>query len=133
MIDKNNLFNKIANEILANSLTSSALNLSHKTKLGDKLFDCFVEKLLKKYKGLSRIEGKYVTAFNKGNRNILSIEKQSAAIKITINAKKGALKDTQGLLRDVSEVGHWGSGDYQIKLDNKDYFDDVLSFIKQIY
>jgi len=132
-MDKNNLFNKMANEILANSLTSSTPDLSHKSKLGDILFDSFVEKLLKKYNGLRGAEGKYVTVFNKGNRNILSIDKQTAAIKITINAKKGTLKDTQGLLRDVSEVGHWGNGDYQIKLNSQAYFDDVFSFIKQIY
>ena len=92
MTNKNNLFNKMANEILANSLTSSIPGLSHKSKLGDILFDSFVEKLLKKYSGLRGTEGKYVTVFNKGNRNILSIDKQSVAIKITINAKKRRLK-----------------------------------------
>ena len=132
-MSKKDLFNKMANEILANPLTSSISSLSPKSKLGDILFDSFVEKLLTKYEDLRGVEGKLVTYFNKGSRNILSIEKQSTAIKITINAKKGTLKDTQDLLRDVSQIGHWGNGDYQIKLKDQIYFVDVLDLIKQIY
>lgn len=132
-MDKNKLFHKIAYEILANSLKSSIPSPSPKSTLGDKLYEGFVGILLKKYKGLKDVEGKFVTFFNKGNRNILTIEKQSAAIKITINAKKGTLKDSKKLLRDVSRIGHWGNGDYQIKLNDQVYFDDVLDLIKQIY
>ncbi len=131
MMDKNKLFHKIAHEILANSLKSS-ISIPKPT-LGDKLYEDFLVKLHEKYKGLNGVEGKFVTSFNKGNRNILSIEKQSAAIKITINAKKGILKDSKKLLRDVSKVGHWGNGDYQIKLNDQIYFGDVLCLIKQIY
>lgn len=129
MMDRNQLFNKIASEILANSSESP----NPKLNLGQKLCDSFVNELLKKYKGLEGVDSKYVKVFYKNERNILSIEKQAAAIKITINAKKGVLRDEKKLLRDVSSIGHWGNGDYQIKLDSQVHFGDVLDLIKQIY
>ena len=85
------------------------------------------------FKGLEESEGRLVKVFYKNKRNILSVEIQTAAIKITINAKKGSIKDSKNLLRDVSKIGHWGNGDYQIKLENDIHFDDVLEMIEQIY
>jgi hypothetical protein len=64
------------------------------------------------------------------NSSFISTEGE---IKITFNAKIGTLKDDKKLLRDVSNVGHWGNGDYQIKLENEAHFKDVLKLIKQIY
>jgi predicted transport protein len=128
-MNKNQLFNKMASEILANS----SKNKTPKIDLGQKLCDSFIKKLLTKYKCLKEVESKFVKVFYKDERNILSVEKQTAAIKITINAKKGSIKDSKNLLRDVSKIGHWGNGDYQIKLENNTHFDDVLKMIEQIY
>jgi predicted transport protein len=133
MMDKNKLFHKMANEILANSSKGIITSDSPKSLLGDKLYQDFVRKLLKKFTELKGIEGKLVTSFRRGSRNILSIEKQSAFIKITFNAKKGTLRDSKELLRDVSKIGHWGNGDYQIKLNDQVNFDYVLDLVKQIY
>ena len=128
-MDRNQLFNKITSEILANSSVSP----NPKLNLGQILCDSFIKKLLTKYKGLKEVESKFVKVFYKNERNILSIEIQTAAIKITINAKKGSIKDRRNLLRDVSKIGHWGNGDYQIKLENDTHFDDMLEMIEQIY
>ena len=128
-MDSNKLFSKIASEILANPLTSP----DHQIKLGDRLCNSFVIKMIFQFKDLEEVETKFVKVFYKNKRNILSIEIQTAAIKITINAKKGSIKDSKNLLRDVSKIGHWGNGDYQIKLENDTHFDDVLEMIEQIY
>lgn len=128
-MDSNKLFNKIASEILANPLTSQA----HQMTLGNRLCNNFVNKLIIQFKDLEETETRFVKVFYKNKRNILSIETQIFAIKITLNAKKGAIEDSKNILRDVSKIGHWGNGDYQIKLENEEAFGDVLQLISQIY
>ncbi|MFM1807227.1 MAG: hypothetical protein RL212_1486, partial [Pseudomonadota bacterium] len=68
--------------------------------------------------------------FYKDNKNILSIQTQTTSIKIILNVKKGMLLDEKKLFRDVSSVGQWGSGDYQIKLHCDEYCDYVIKLIK---
>jgi len=128
-MSENKLFDKIVTEILA----SSQKNSNSSPRMGQKLCDSFVSMLHKEFTELKEIESKFVKVFYRGKRNILSIEKQAVTIKITFNAKIGALKDDKKLLRDVSNIGHWGNGDYQIKLENEVHFKDILKLIKQIY
>ncbi|WP_173956612.1 hypothetical protein [Polynucleobacter tropicus] len=125
----NIVFQKITSEILA---VSSRASLNG-PPLGQQLYESFVSTLHKEFKELKEIESKFVKVFYKNKRNILSIEIQANAIKVTINAKIGSLKDDKKLLRDVSNIGHWGNGDYQIRLQNKTLFKDVLKLVKQIY
>ncbi|MDA8670342.1 DUF5655 domain-containing protein, partial [Flavobacteriales bacterium] len=54
-------------------------------------------------------------------------------IKLWINLKKGSLNDNLNISRDVSSVGHWGVGDYEVKVDNDSNFEYVLSLIRQSY
>lgn len=129
MINGNLLFKQMATEILANSLEDVQTNIN----VGQQLYENFVKRLYENYKSLVEQESKNVKVFYKNERNILSIQTQTSAIKITINAKAGTLRDEKKLLRDVSNIGHWGSGDYQIRLEDELSFDDVLELIKQIY
>jgi predicted transport protein len=54
-------------------------------------------------------------------------------IVLIINLKKGKINDTNNIAKDISEVGHWGSGDYQVVLDNKTDIDYVMFLINQSY
>ena len=36
-------------------------------------------------------------------------------------------------MRDVSGIGHWGNGNYEIKLKPEDDLNDLISLIKQSY
>jgi predicted transport protein len=74
---------------------------------------------------------KYYIAFKKGN-NISDIEIQKKGLKIFINAKIGTLDDPKGLLKDVSNIGHQGNGDYQIQIVNDDDLEYIMSLIKQV-
>lgn len=127
----NRAFSNLVVDILATS--SSSKDFQDEISLGDKLYDEYSSRFLSNFVGLSSSKGKLVTVFYRGRRAIFSIEKQRTSLKITFNAKLGALTDKSGLLRDVSKIGHWGSGDYQIKLNNIDYLDYCCDLIKQIY
>jgi predicted transport protein len=66
-------------------------------------------------------------------RNICSMFIQKKKIKLWINMKKGELNDGQGLMRDVSHIGHHGIGDFETLMDNDNDIDYIFSLIKQSY
>ncbi|MFV0366305.1 MAG: DUF5655 domain-containing protein [Mangrovibacterium sp.] len=53
------------------------------------------------------------------------------SLKIYLNLKSGDLKDEKNLARDVSNVGHWGNGSYEIKMKDTEDLEYILSLIKQ--
>ena len=73
---------------------------------------------------------KYYIAF-KGMTNIIDVETQKGRIKASINMKKGTLNDPMKLTRDISNIGHWGNGDYEVCIDKKDDIDNIIPLIKQ--
>lgn len=46
---------------------------------------------------------------------------------------KGSLNVPKEFTRDVSNIGHWGNGDYDLTISNEQEIDYVLSLIKQSY
>ena len=50
-----------------------------------------------------------------------------------INMKKGELDDSKKIFRDVSNIGHWGTGDYELKISDEDNFEYIMSCIRQSY
>lgn len=73
---------------------------------------------------------KVYIAFVSG-RNVVDILPQRKALKIWLNLTKGELDDLKGIAKDVSTTGHWGNGDYEIKIQNDDDLEYILSLIKQ--
>lgn len=65
--------------------------------------------------------------------NFVDIEIRSKDIKIFLNVPIGKLNDQYGLARDISAIGHWGNGDYEIKITTKSNVDNILELIKQSY
>ena len=57
---------------------------------------------------------------------------QKKSLKIFINAKIGTLDDPKGLVKDVSNIGHRGNGDYQIQIENDKDLEYIMSLIKQV-
>ena len=45
--------------------------------------------------------------------------------------KKGTLNDPLNIAKDISDIGHWGNGDYCITIDKKDDIDNIIPLIKQ--
>jgi predicted transport protein len=69
-------------------------------------------------------------AFKK-NSNIADICIQKKGLKIWINLKKGQLEDPKNIMRDVSEMGHWGNGDYEIVVNDTENIEYIMSLVKQ--
>ena len=74
---------------------------------------------------------KVYIAFKKGNKNIIDIVPQQKALKISINAKWGKIEDPKKITKDVSNIGHYGNGDYEIQVHNDVNLEYIMSLVKQ--
>jgi predicted transport protein len=64
-------------------------------------------------------------------KNIVDIHPQQKALKMWLNMSIGELDDPKQLTRDVSTTGHWGNGDYEIRISSDENLEYLLSLIKQ--
>lgn len=65
--------------------------------------------------------------------NFVDIEIRNKDVKIYLNLKKGELDDPKNITKDVSNQGHWGNGDYEVRLYPDTDMDYVMFLIKQSY
>lgn len=82
---------------------------------------------------LELVPVKQYIGFKLQKRVVTDLEIQRKQLKVRINLKKGQLDDPKGLFRDVSEVGHWGIGDYEATITENEDLDYLMSLIKQSY
>ena len=72
---------------------------------------------------------KYI-AFVSG-KNVVDIHPQRKGLKIWINMTIGELDDPKKITRDVSSIGHWGNGDYELQISSDENLEYLMSLIKQ--
>ncbi len=73
---------------------------------------------------------KHYVAFIYKNKNLISMKVQKNSIVMWIYADFNEIDNSSGLIEDVSEKGHHGSGNCQIKITDKSHFgtiQDILS------
>lgn len=74
---------------------------------------------------------KYIGFIKKSN--FVDVEFQSKNLKLYINLKKGELDDPQSLCEDVSDKGHYGNGDYMLKVELNSDIDYIMLLVKQSF
>ncbi|MBR0008759.1 MULTISPECIES: DUF5655 domain-containing protein [Bacillus] len=76
---------------------------------------------------------KLYIAFTSNKRNFTDILLLKSGLKLWVNMKKGELHDPEERMRDVSETGHWGNGDYEIFIKDDENIEYIMGLIKQSY
>jgi predicted transport protein len=94
------------------------------------LYETFKNAILNLTDDVEIVPKKLYVAFKK-NKNIADIVILKKGIKLFINLKKGQLDDSKKLMKDVSETGHWGNGDYEVIVNNTKDLEYILSLVKQ--
>jgi len=74
---------------------------------------------------------KVYVGFRLKRHNVIDILPLQHKLKIWINLKQGQLEDSEGLTRDVSQIGHWGNGEYEMVLKDDEKLEYALSLMKQ--
>ena len=69
----------------------------------------------------------------KAKTNFVDIEPHPKYLKCQLNVKKGNLKDMKKITRDVSNIGHFGAGDYEVVINSVDEIPDFMVLVKQSY
>lgn len=83
---------------------------------------------------IEQAKSKYIAY--KTSTNFVDIVVKQYGLKIFLNVKSGQLNDPQKLARDLTKpkpIGHWGNGDYEVKVEKAKEADAVFSLIKQSY
>lgn len=75
---------------------------------------------------------KYYIAY-KLSTNFTDIEIQKNQLKVSLNVKSGQLKDPYSITRDMKNIGHFGNGDYELKISKNEELDKAFELIKQSY
>lgn len=94
------------------------------------LYEKFKAAILNLADGIEVIPKKHYIAFKKG-KNVSDISILKKSLKVFINIKSGQLDDAKNIAQDVSNIGHWGNGDYQVQVENDKDLEYIMSLIKQ--
>lgn len=97
----------------------------------DELYEKFKSAITNLADDIVIIPKKQYIAFNREKKNYCGITILKNSLKIFINLKTGELDDPKQLAKDVSKIGHWGNGDYQIQVETDNDLEYIMSLIKQ--
>lgn len=95
------------------------------------LYENVKERLLTLADNITTQPKKQTIDFRVDDNIFCDIVLQNKGLKIYVNLKSGDLQDQKLVARDVSNVGHWGNGSYEIKLTDLDDIDYIISLLKQ--
>ena len=66
-------------------------------------------------------------------KNFAEVVFQAKALRIFLDIPIEQLRDNTGLTRDVSNVGHWGTGDVEVRIAKAEDIEQVFPFIEQAF
>lgn len=65
--------------------------------------------------------------------NFLEVVPLATELKLYLDISVDELQDPAGLARDVTAVGHWGTGNLEVRLAGASQLDDVMALIRQAF
>jgi predicted transport protein len=95
------------------------------------LYNKFRDAILNLSDGIQVVPLKQYIAFKKDG-NLVCMDIQKKQIRMWIGAKWGKLDDSKCLATDVSNTGHWGTGDYEVNVTSDKDLEYIMSLIKQL-
>lgn len=125
--DRNSKISKVTNAI---KVFTEEDHLDHKSEEVKELYEMYKNAILNLPANIETEPKKLYITFKK-DKNIADIVLLKKGLKIFINKKSGELDDPKKLTRDVSKVGHWGNGDYELIVEDTHNLEYIMSLIKQ--
>lgn len=119
---------KVSEEIKVYTEEDLLANGSDETR---ELYFKFKDAILNLADDIQVVANKLYIVFKKG-RNIVCMNIQKKQIRMWIGAKWGTIDDAKGIAIDVSNTGHWGTGDYEVNVNSDRDLEYIMSLIKQL-
>jgi predicted transport protein len=106
----------------------------HTAKVGEAIAELYLKfktAILNLGTGIEVKPQKGYIAFKKKG-NFVDIELQKQGLKLWLNALYGSINDSKKLARDVTHIGHYGNGDYEIKASDDSELEYIMSLVRQV-
>jgi predicted transport protein len=126
--EKNKELKRVTDEIVVYTEDDLLVTGSDETR---ELYYKFKDGILNLADDIQIVANKQYVAFRK-SKNIVCMTIQKKQIRMWIGAKAGTLDDTKGITTDVSNTGHWGTGDYEVNVNSDRDLEYIMSLIKQV-
>lgn len=129
--DKSNVVNQVSREV---KVYTEEYHFKKNVRRDEKVVDLYNE-LKDRILNLGEVEiipRKEYVGFRK-KRPFCDVVFYTDHLRILVNLKKGQLDDPKNLTKDMSSQGHWGNGDYELRLSPNDELDYVMFLITQSY
>ncbi|WP_297511701.1 DUF5655 domain-containing protein [Flavobacterium sp.] len=129
--DKSNVVNQVSKEV---KVYTEEYHFKKNVRRDEKVVDLYNE-LKDRILNLGEVEiipRKEYIGFRK-KRPFCDVVFYTDHLRILVNLKKGQLDDPKNLTKDMSSQGHWGNGDYELRLSPNDELDYVMFLITQSY
>ena len=97
------------------------------------LYDNLMEFIRSKYDDIEVLHLKYYLVFKVNNKIVASLSVLSKSLKTWINLKDSEISDPDNRIRNVSNIGHHGVGDYEFIINSEDDFYYFNRLFKQSY
>lgn len=109
-------------------------HLKNKSEEVKQLFSALQERIfaLESEQKIEENARKHYIAY-RTNKNFVEVKLQEKNLKICIDLEKIKLNDPKNLAKDMTGIGHVGTGDCEINLKNLDELDYVIDLIEQSY
>lgn len=125
----NELVQKVSREIKVYTEDDHLKNASEENR---ELYEKLKEKIMELGDNISIKPTKLYLAF-KAKSNFVDVEIQKKRLKIFLNLQSGELDDPRKIAKDVSNIGHWGNGDYEIHFSDANQLNYILDLVQQSY
>ena len=126
--DPNNMVSKVAKEV---KVFTEDIHYNNTSDLVKETYFSLRERII----NLGDVEivprSAYVGFKRKSNFVDITVQKKN--LWLWINLQKGTLDDPKGITRDVSDIGHYGNGDYDLKVTQESDLDYIMFLINQSY
>lgn len=121
---------ELANDIEKNNKYTEEGLLAHSNMV--QLYKKIKEEILK-LGDIKATPRKLYVAFKLASKNVVDVEIQKNNLKLYINMAKGTLDDPDFRVKDISNTGHWGNGDYLMNVSDNADIEYAMKLIKQSY
>ena len=128
--DLDNIVDKVSSEII---VYNEDIHFSKTNNEVIEIYNEIKDRVLSFGSDITIVPRKYYVAFKRSEKNFWCVQFLDKGLWTWLNLKMGELEDTKNITRDVSQIGHYGTGDYRLAIKKMEDIDYAIQLIFQAY